>query len=464
VSHLLLTPERAKVLPPIRQDESLLTYLVRLIGVNAWREVYGGMSALDKLVLNHIWPINRRQSQAMPEGRWATWLVLGGRGLGKTRVGSETVNAWAMELGKKYGSAGHIALVAKDPADARGVMVEGESGILATAPPWFRPHYEPSKRKLTWPNGVHAHTYSSETPDQLRGPQHHKLWGDELCKWKRAQDTWDMAQFGLRRGTDPQALITTTPRPIPTLKLILSDPSTVITRGSMLENRDNLPERFINAILTKYGGTRLGRQEIDAELLEDTPGALWTLARIEASRVRPEDVPELEALVVAVDPAVTDPKRKPELADHIAETGIVVVGRGIDKHGYVLHDVSGQMSPNEWGTKAVVTYETLRAGVIVGEVNNGGDLVRNLVETCGKQQGYGVNFKSVTASRGKQTRAEPIAALYEQGRMHHVGAFPDLEDQMSTWVPGQKSPDRMDALVWGATECMLSQPDALIVR
>lgn len=464
MSHLIITPERAKYLPPIEKGESLLTYTIRIIGVDAWRAAYAAMPALDKLVLNHMWHVNRRQSQAMPEGRWATWIVLGGRGLGKTRVGSETVTEWAIELGKKYGSAGHIALVGKDPADVRKVMIEGESGILATSPPWFRPYYEPSKRKLTWPNGVHAHAYSSETPDQLRGPQHHKLWGDELCKWKHAQETWDMAQFGLRRGVNPQALITTTPRPIPTLKLILQDPTTVITRGGMSENRDNLPQRFIDAIMTKYAGTRLGRQEIDAELLEDTPGALWTLRQIDETRILPKDCPELEALVVAVDPAVSDPKRKPELADMVAETGIVVVGRGGNRHGYVLHDLSGQMSPNEWGTKAVITYETLKADRIVGEINNGGALVRNLVETCGQQQGYGVNFKEVSASRGKQTRAEPVAALYEQKRMHHVGAFPDLEDQMTTWVPGQKSPDRMDALVWGATEVMLHQPNALIVR
>lgn len=461
---LLIQPERLRTLPRQAPNESLLTWIVRMIGVDAFRAWYDELEPLDRIILNHDWTLNARQCQRAPDGLWDTWVVLGGRGLGKTRTGSETVNAWAVELGRDYG-AGHIALVAKDPGDSRAVMIEGDSGILACAPPWFRPLYEPSKRQLTWSNGVVAHIYSSEEPDQLRGPQHHKLWGDELCKWKHAQETWDMAAFGLRLGVHPQALITTTPRPIPTLKLILDEPGTVITRGGTNENRDNLSDTFMRRIYDKFAGTRLGRQELDAEILTDTAGALWTLKRIDNLRVR--EAPEMVALVVGVDPGVTDPKKKEiELQDasDAAETGIVVVGRGVDDHGYVLHDLSGQMSPQEWGTKAVVTYETLMADRIVGEVNNGGDLVEFLIRVCSKEQGYDVNYKAVHASRNKRTRAEPIAALYEQGRMHHVGSFPELEDQMSTWVPGLKSPDRMDALVWAATEAMLHAPNALIVR
>jgi phage terminase large subunit-like protein len=308
-------------------------------------------------------------------------------------------------------------------------------------------------RRLSWDNGVIASCYSSETPDDLRGPQHHKAWGDEPAKWKHAQDTWDQLQFGLRLGSHPQAVLTGTPRPIPMLLEVLKDPDTCVTRGKTSENEANLSPKFLRTVYRKYHGTRLGRQELDAEILADTPGALWTLNMIEGTRVKSVPCPMI-TIVVAIDPGVTDPKNLDSLED-AAETGIVVVGRGEDNHGYVLHDLSGSFSPDAWGQRAVSHYQSLPAERIIGETNNGGDLVEFVVKTAAEKLGTSYTFKKVTASRGKRTRAEPIQALYEQGRMHHVGAFPELEDQMSTWVPGLKSPDRMDAMVWGATDVML---------
>jgi phage terminase large subunit-like protein len=396
----------------------------------------------EALVFKHDWTLWARSEQLPPTQReWATWLALAGRGWGKTRVGAEQMHVWAKELG----ADGRLALVGKDPADVRKTMIEGESGLYACAPPWFVPTYEPSLRTLTWPNGCRAFTYSSEVPDDLRGPQHHKFWGDELCKWKHAQDTWDNLQFGLRLGDNPQGVITTTPRPIATLREIISDPTTVVTRGSTFANKANLPRRFLDQLLRRYAGTRLGRQELNAELLTDTPGALWTLKIIEACRVR--KAPHLVRVGVAIDPAASSPKTAEDSEGH-AETGIVA--GGIDQYGtpYVLQDVSGQYTPAEWGKRAVQLYQELQADFILGEANNGGEMVSHVVNTAARDLKTSVNMQIVHASRGKQPRAEPVSALYEQKRAKHVGAFPDLEDQMSTWIPGQKSPDRMDALVW----------------
>jgi phage terminase large subunit-like protein len=418
------------------------------------------LSSLEAMMLKYEWDLYARLPQRPPQGYWLTWLIMAGRGFGKTRPGSEQVIAWAQELGRDYGG-GHIALIAPNPADARSIMIEGESGILTCSPPWFRPLYEPSKKQLRWDNGVIAHIYSAEEPDQLRGPQHHKGWGDEPCKWRYPQETWDMYQFGLRMGDLPQTVLTTTPRPIKMLTEILDDPDTVVTTGTTEDNFANLSPSFIRRVYRKYKGTRLGRQELGAELLTDTPGALWTLDAIEALRV-PVAPCEMVIIVVGVDPGVTDPKDDPELIDSVAETGIVIVGKGADTHGYVMHDFSAPCSPAEWGKRACVHYETLKAERIVGEVNNGGDMVEFVVKTAARDLGYDVNFKKVHASRGKRTRAEPVAAVYEQKRFHHIGMFAELEDQMTTWVPGMRSPDRMDALVWAATEAVLMSPDELV--
>jgi predicted phage terminase large subunit-like protein len=396
--------------------------------------------------LENSWPAGARPNQLPPPGDWwQIWLLLAGRGFGKTR----TLAEWVCE---QVGSgAGRIALVAATAADARDVLVEGESGILAVAPSWCRPVYEPSKRRLTWPNGGIATTFSAEEPERLRGPQHDAAVCDELGAWSRP-DTWDMLQFGLRLGRNPRCLVATTPRPTKLIGELLAREGhdVVVTRGSTYENRANLAPGFLNQIVRKYEGTRLGRQELNAELLEDTPGALWNHGLIEAARVG--TVPELIRVVVAIDPAATS-------GEDADETGIIVVGKGANGHGYVLADCSGRYSPTEWAKSAIAAYRSHQADRIVAEVNNGGEMVEATIRMVDPS----VAFTAVRASRGKVTRAEPISALYEQGRMHHVGAFPQLEDQMTNFTSdfdrtaSGYSPDRVDALVWAATDLLVEQ-------
>jgi phage terminase large subunit-like protein len=383
------------------------------------------------------WRQIARANQLATDGDWWLWLILAGRGFGKTRTGAEFVH----ENVERYGRWHFVAPTA---ADARDTMVEGESGIIPTAPPGKRPIYEPSKRKLTWPNGATALLFSAEEPERLRGPQCEAFWADELAAWKYMRETWDQLMFGFRLGETPRGVATTTPKPLALIKELLSMEGVALTRGSTYENRDNLSPVFFQQIIQRYEGTRLGRQELNAELLEDVEGALWSLRRIEQLRVR--EHPPLVRIVVAIDPAVTS-------GEDSDETGIVVAGVGEDGHGYVLDDLSGRLSPDGWGRRAVEAYRTQRADRIIGEANNGGDLVEVNIRTVDRAASY----KKVHASRGKRTRAEPVAALYEQGRVHHVGAFPELEDQMTQWVPGTgvASPDRMDALVWALTELML---------
>jgi phage terminase large subunit-like protein len=452
------------VIDAIPPTESVMTTLMQELGMERIQKFVNSLSPLEALLLQYDWDLYARKAQRPPrDNEWNTWVIMAGRGFGKTRPGAEQVITWSQELARDYSGSAHIALIATNPLDARAVMIEGESGILACSPPWYRPLYEPSKKQLRWDNGVIAHIYSAEEPDQLRGPQHHKLWGDEPCKWKYPQETWDMAQFGLRLGTDPQAMLTTTPRPIKMLIDILADPKTRVTSGHTLENQHNLAPRFLHTIMNKYAGTRLGQQELEAKLLTDTPGALWSQTLIDNTRTRTH--PELTLIVVAIDPQANDPeelRKHPELLEETAETGIVVGGRGVDGEFYVLQDASDHYTPNEWGSKAVELYNVWHAECIVGEINNGGAMVGFTVKTAAKAMGQEVLFKEVRASRGKKTRAEPVAALYEQGRAHHVGAFSELESQMITWIPGLKSPDRMDAMVWACTEAMLLAPDDLV--
>jgi phage terminase large subunit-like protein len=380
------------------------------------------------------------EGQRPPAGNWTTWLYKAGRGTGKSRAGVEWVR-WRVEhCGKR-----RIALVAPTAADARDVIVEGEAGILAVCPPWNRPLYEPSKRRLTWPNGAIATTYSADEPERLRGPQHEDAYCDEIGSW-RYPDAWDMLMFGLRLGDDPRVLVTATPRPTKLFRSILRAPTTATTGGSTYENRDNLAPKFFAEIVARYEGTRLGRQEIDAELLEDVPGALWNLDRIEALRLAelPPGV-TLARVVVAIDPATTS-------AEGSDETGIVVAAKGSDGRGYVLADRSLRGSPDAWARAAVDAAHEFRADRVVAEANNGGDMVELTLRTVDRSLPY----RKVWASRGKQTRAEPVAALYEQGRCHHLGAFPELEAQMTGWVPGQSSPDRLDALVWAFSELLVT--------
>lgn len=388
------------------------------------------------------WARDKQLAEIEALGRWAIWLILAGRGFGKTRTGAEQVIAWADE-----DPHAHIALVARTAADLRDVMVEGESGILACSPPWFLPKYEPSKRRLTWPNGAWATTYSADEPDALRGPQHTKAWGDEPATWKRTE-THDNLMFGLRLGTNPQAVYTTTPRATKFIKGLIAQKTTHTTRGTTYENLSNLAPTFREQVIGKYEGTRLGRQELEAQILDDNERALWKReAMIEALRV--VQAPDLKRIVVGVDPSVNDGTEIDN--KELAECGIVVGGLGIDNHGYLLDDRSKMASVMVWAKEAVAAYYTHKADRIVAEVNNGGKLVEAVIRVIDKN----VSYKDVHAARGKLTRAEPVSALAEQGRLHHVGTFPDLEDQMTNWEPGAKSPDRLDAYVWTFTELMV---------
>ena len=392
--------------------------------------------------LLHDWRFWARPSQLPPPGDWRVWLLLAGRGFGKTRTGAELVRARVASR-----AARRVALVAPTAADARDVMVEGESGLLAIAASPDRPRYEPSKRRLTWPNGAVATVFSADEPERLRGPQHDFAWCDELAAW-RYPEAWDMLMFGLRLGADPRAVVTTTPRPAKLIKALVADPKVAVTRGATAENRSNLAPAFLDQIVRRYEGTRLGRQELEAEILEDVPGALWGRGVIEAARVA--GVPELARIVVAIDPAAGS-------GESSDETGIVVAGKDHDGRGYVLGDVSGRYAPTEWAKAAIAAWRGHRADRIVAEINNGGEMV----EATLRMVDPAVPFTAVRAARGKVARAEPVAALYEQGRVHHLGAFPQLEDQMCAFsshfdrAAAGYSPDRVDALVWALTELLV---------
>jgi len=392
----------------------------------------------EALALLYDWRFWARPAQLPPPGEWTIWLLMAGRGFGKTRTGAEFVRA-EVEAGR----ARHVAIVAPTAADARDVMVEaGDSSILRVSPPWFEPHYEPSKRRLTWPNGATATIYSADEPDRLRGPQHDLAWADEVAAWRRPE-AWDNLMLGLRAGPRPRCIVTTTPKPVRIIRDLVSrvGRDVVLTRGSTYENAPNLAPAFLAEIVSRYEGTRLGRQEIEGELLDDTPGALWQRTRIDELRVK--EAPELVRVVVAVDPAATS-------TEGSAETGIIVAGRGVDGHGYVLADRSCRMRPAGWGERTLIAFDEFRGDRIVGEANNGGEMVEHVIRTIRP----GIPYKAVHASRGKRIRAEPISALYEQGKVHHVGHFPELEDQLCNWVPEgvDWSPDRLDALVWALTE------------
>ena len=418
------------------------------------------LSEEQSSVLLHDWRFWAREDQLPPEDFTSPispktiWLALAGRGWGKTKVGSETLRA-EVEAGR----CGRIALVAETAADSRDVMVEGDSGILKCASPWFRPVYEPSKRRITWPNGAMAFTYNATEPDQLRGPQFDFAWGDEVAKWRYAQETWDNLQFGLRLGRRPRQILTTTPRPIKLIRALVSDPIVYVTRGNTMDNFENLAETFIAQIRRRYEGTRLGRQELNAEILDDMPGALWTRDMIERAFLpRPPgeiDLSLYSRIVVAIDPAVSNNEGSDE-------TGIVVAGvRKSDDHVIVLEDASGRMAPTEWAQTAVTLYRRYMADRIVAEVNQGGDMV----ETTVRMIDANVSYKPVHATRGKSVRAQPVSALYEQGRVHHLGALPQLEDQMAQFTSDFDpramgfSPDRADALVWAITDLKIDGGD-----
>jgi phage terminase large subunit-like protein len=397
--------------------------------------------------LRYEWRAWARPEQLSPEGAWLVWLILAGRGFGKTRTGAEWVRS-EVESNRRS----RIALVAPTAADARDVMVEGESGILAISPPWFRPIYEPSKRRITWPNGAIATVFTADEPERLRGPQHDGAWCDEPASW-RYPDAWDMLQFGLRLGDDPRVVVTGTPKPVKLIRDLRdrerNGEGVIITRGSTYDNAANLAQPFLDAIKAKYEGTRLGRQELYAEVLDDVPGALWTRGMLEKTRVKV--APDMARVCVAVDPSGGH-------TEDNDEQGIVVAGLGVDGHGYTLADLTCRMTPDGWGRRAVQAYVDYKADVLVYEVNYGGDMCEHVLMTAAKALGVRhINAKMLRASRGKVVRAEPVAALFEQGRAHHVGVHEQLEDEECMFTPlgFDGSPNRVDAEVWAYTELML---------
>jgi predicted phage terminase large subunit-like protein len=396
----------------------------------------------DALATN--WRVKARPSQLPPVGDdWNGWVNKAGRGYGKTWVGS----CWTNELAET-GQASRIALIGATASDVRDTMIEGQSGIIATAPERNRPNYEPSKRRLTWPSGAVATAFSSEEAERLRGPQHDFLWADELAAWNDPQSTWDMAMFGLRLGRHPRWLVTTTPKPLKLLKELIARDDVRTTSGSTFENAQNLAPTFLEAIRIRYEGTRLGRQELNAELLEDVQGALWSRQMIDDAALKAAALPDMARVVVAVDPSGT-------AGDKGDSVGIVVAGKGVDGKAYVLADRTCKLSPDGWGRRVVDAYREFKADRIIAEKNFGGAMVEHVIRSVDAS----VSYREVTASRGKIARAEPVAALYEQGRVKHAHAFPELEDELcamtSAGYVGDGSPDRADALVWALTELML---------
>ena len=409
-------------------------------------DVLAGLNEDEVRSLLYAWRFYARPKQLPPESDWAVWLILAGRGFGKTRAGAGWVHERAMEQPGRY-----IAMVARTPAEARDFMIDGPGGILQNTPPNERPEYQPSKRRITWPNGSQATVYSGDEPDQLRGFSGDTAWLDELAKYKYPKDCWDQLQMGMREAsTDrPRRLITTTPRPLQFLRDIIANPTTVVVTGSSYENKANLDPTWFDETIVAYEGSRFGRQEIHAEILSDVPGALWTRRVLDDHRVK--EAPEMERIVVGVDPAIT--------AEEVSnETGIVVCGVARNSDGqleaYVLGDWSLRGTPEEWARKAVAAYRYHEADRIVAEKNQGGLMVETTIRTASLD----VPVKLVHATRGKYIRAEPISALYEQGRVHHVGSLPVLEDQMVEATQDSLrdrkafSPDRVDALVWALAD------------
>lgn len=410
--------------------------------------VLQSLSDEDIRLLAFDWRFWARPNQIAPEGDWLVWLLMAGRGFGKTRSGAQ----WTHERAMAGGTNRWIALIGYDPDEVRDVMVEGPSGILRNAPPWERPLYEPSKRRLTWPTGSYAKVYSSEDPEELRGFSGDTSWLDEPAKYKNLQAVYENLLFGLREAKveEPRLCMTTTPKPSKIIKQLLADPFTAITTGTSYENRENLSEKWFRMVVTPREGTALGQQEIYGKLLEQMPGAQWQRAWIENARVRvaPKD---LRRIVIAVDPP----------GGERTECGIVAAGlqRGEAGNVFVLDDASLKASPEVWAKKVVEVYHAHRADAIVAEKNFGGDMVASTIRTADKN----VPIKLVTASRGKTVRAEPVAALYERGKIHHVRDFGPLEDELCTYEAdaGFDSPNRLDALVWAVTDLIFGSGESL---
>jgi phage terminase large subunit-like protein len=427
------------------------------------RETLAFLESCNAQELDHLrwkWPLLARADQLPPAAGstdWTTWLMVGGRGAGKTRAGAEWVRA--IVHGHPIFAdrpARRIALVGETAADVRDVMIEGVSGLLAVHPPGRRPQWTPSRRRLEWPNGAVALVFSAEDPEALRGPQFDAAWSDEIGKWRHADETWDMLQFGLRLGGKPRQVATTTPRPIPLIKRLLGDPRCVVTRARTRDNAWNLAPAFLDTVVGRYAGTRLGRQELDGEMVEERADALWTRALIEASR---GPVPAaLARIVVAVDPPASS---------RAGADACGIVAAGMDGEGclHVLADETAQgLRPAQWATRAVELYRRLEADAVVVEVNQGGEMVEAVLRDIDPA----LPVVNVRATRGKYLRAEPVAALYEQGRVRHAAPLTHLEDEMCDFAPGGlsngRSPDRLDALVWALTHLAFTRRGTPRVR
>ncbi|WP_414693119.1 DNA-packaging protein [Pelagibacterium sp.] len=409
------------------------------------------LTAAETEAFKCYWGIWGHKMQRPPKGDWTTWLMLGGRGAGKTRAGAE----WVRNLVMGPRPVSPIALVGETMAEARAVMVEGVSGVISVHPYSERPRLDVGRAVLVWPNGVEAWLMPANDPERFRGPQFAAAWCDELAKWPKAEATWDMLQFGLRLGDWPRQLVTTTPRPTRLLKRLMAEPTTRITHMKTRANRDNLAPAFLEAVVARYRGTALGRQELDGEMIEEVPGALWTRRQIEEGRM--EAPPALSRIIVAVDPPVTGGKNSDAC-------GIVVAGRCGDT-AVVLADRTVQgTTPVGWARVAVTAFHEFAADTIIAEVNQGGDLVAQVLN----QVDASVPVRTVRANRGKWVRAEPVAALYAQGRVSHVGLLADLEDELCAFGPDGladgHSPDRMDALVWAVGELLLREGPVPRVR
>lgn len=389
------------------------------------------------------WQRQARPNQLPPEGDWRIWLIIAGRGFGKTRTGAETIRMW-VEKNRYH----RIALIGGSVDEVRDVMVEGESGLLNIYPEYERPLFEPSKRKITWANGTVAHLYGANHYEKLRGPQFDLAWVDELAKFRYSEETWNQLMLGLRLGNDPRCLVTTTPRPQKLLQNLLESPDSAVTRGTTFDNEANLAPTFLKQILKQFDGTSLGAQELYAEILTERQGALWQRSMIHYQQpATSEDGQYLfRRIVIAIDPATTHHQESDE-------TGMVVAALGEDNQAYILEDLSGRYSPADWGRRAIEAYWRYKADRVVAEVNKGGDMVERILRSIDPS----VSYKAVRATRGKATRAEPIAALYEQNRVYHIRPLTTLETQLCDYIPGvtSKSPDRLDALVWGLTDLLL---------
>ncbi len=423
-----------------------------------------GPRFLATLPLKHLqaldvdWQHLGREDQLPPPGDWTTWAVIGGRGSGKTRTGAEWVRGLAHgDPAFTDAAVGRIALIGETFADVRDVMIEGPSGLLGLPSlGHVPPSWQPSRRRLVFDNGAVALAFSAEEPDSLRGPQFGAAWSDEVAKWREAEAAYDMIQFGLRLGRRPRGLVTTTPRPVPLIRRLLSDPRTAVTRSRTADNSENLAPVFLDEVVGRYAGTRLGRQELDGELIEDRPDALWTREGIERARVAA--APVLRRIAVAVDP----PASSRAGAD---ACGIVAAGLAADGTAYVLADATlERASPAAWARSALALYHRLEADALVAEVNQGGEMVTAVFAEADAN----VPVLPVRATRGKMIRAEPVSLLYAQGRVRHVGPLPALEDEMCDFGPnglsGAGSPDRLDALVWALTHLMLAPTSEPRVR